>query len=76
MTLSDWLRQSRLSHDEFADRIGCDRSSVTRYVHGNRMPRPEVLRRIAEVTGGAVTANDFVAPAADDDEARDAPEAA
>lgn len=64
MTLSEWLRSQNMSHEEFAERIGRDRSAVTRYVNGTRMPRREVLEQIADVTDGAVTANDFVEPPA------------
>jgi len=62
MQLSEWLQKHGVSQDEFADRIKCDRTSVTRYVNGRRMPRREVLARIVAETSGAVTANDFLAP--------------
>jgi DNA-binding transcriptional regulator YdaS (Cro superfamily) len=60
MTLAEWLAVNHVSHDDFAARIGAKRSSVTRYVSGERMPRPEKLAAIARETGGLVTANDFV----------------
>jgi transcriptional regulator with XRE-family HTH domain len=62
MHLAEWLQKNGVSQDEFADRIKCDRTSVTRYVNGRRMPRREVLARIVAETSGAVTANDFLKP--------------
>jgi len=60
MTLSDYLAQSGLSQAEFARAIETSQPTVSRYITGLRMPRRDHLRRIREVTGGAVTANDFV----------------
>lgn len=60
MKISDWLRTSEHSDTEFADRIGVSRQALSRYKAGTRMPRPEVLARIREATGNAVTADDFV----------------
>ncbi|TRO96756.1 helix-turn-helix transcriptional regulator [Glycocaulis profundi] len=62
MTLSDWLKTSNVTPSAFADRIGVSRQAVHRYVEGDRIPRREVLTKINEATGGAVTANDFLAP--------------
>lgn len=75
MTLAEWLTANRVSHDDFAARIGATRSSVTRYASGERIPRPPKMAAIARETGGQVTANDFVASAtatavADDDGVR------
>jgi hypothetical protein len=33
---------------------------VSRWENGHRFPRSDALERIRRVTGGAVTANDFV----------------
>lgn len=69
MTLGEWLAANRVSHDDFAGRIGRDRSSVTRYVSGERMPRPAVMARISRETRGQVTANDFVGATEEADDA-------
>lgn len=60
MNLSDYLAERKESVVVFAARLGCRPVSVYRYLSHNRTPRPSVLRRIAELTSGAVTANDFV----------------
>jgi transcriptional regulator with XRE-family HTH domain len=65
MKLGTWLKQKNMTHETFAALIGCDRSSVTRYVEDDgkkqiRMPPRKTLERIAQATNGEVTANDFV----------------
>lgn len=60
MTLEDYLKSENLSAAEFGRRIGVNsRMTVIRYLTGERIPRPKVMSRIHEVTGGAVTPNDF-----------------
>lgn len=60
MRLGDWLKAKNKNASEFAPLIGVGVSAVTRYVNGDRVPRPEIMVKIFEETGGAVTANDFV----------------
>lgn len=40
--------------------IPCSLGAVRKWRSGERMPRAKQMRRIAEVTNGEVTANDFV----------------
>lgn len=61
MKLGEWLAATGTARSEFAERIGVDHVSVTRYVNGVRMPRKATLAIIREVTNGKVTADDFVA---------------
>ncbi len=64
MTLEQYRRQNRLTYQRLADLIGLTGAgavhTVHRYAVGIRFPPPAVLRRIREVTGAAVTADDFV----------------
>lgn len=53
-----------MSDADFATLVGVDRSSIHRMRNGKQMPSVEVMRAIAEKTGGAVTANDFFGIAA------------
>lgn len=57
------LRQYRDTHNltlaQMAEQVGVSEVSMSRYERGDRMPRPEVMRKIGEVTGGAVRPNDF-----------------
>ncbi len=62
MKLSTFLIQQQLSPADFARRLGVCRMTVHRYIRGDRFPRPRLLRKIAELTDGQVTANDFLDP--------------
>ena len=60
MKLSDFMAARGLPDAEFARLIGVgSRMAVMRYRRGERIPRPEVMRRIVEVTNGAVGPADF-----------------
>jgi transcriptional regulator with XRE-family HTH domain len=60
MRLSDYLQETNTSCSVFAGRIGTSAVTVTRYLAGTRTPRRDVLQRIANVTKGAVTPDDFL----------------
>ena len=59
MTLAEWMSQQGLTEAQAALRFGVTQAAVNKYRRRLRIPRPAVMRRIAEVTGGAVTPNDF-----------------
>lgn len=59
MKLEKYLKDHREKPGEFGARIGVKRLAVYRYMRGLRRPAFVVMQRIAEATGGAVTANDF-----------------
>lgn len=69
MQLTDYLSQQDISDADFAALIGVDRSSVHRMRNGKQMPSVDVMRAIAEHTGGNVTANDFFGIATPDTQA-------
>ena len=50
----------RISRATFADLINVSEDAVGRYLRGERVPRRGVMLKIHEVTGGKVTANDFM----------------
>lgn len=60
MKLSQYLEANGISQAEFARQVGTTRQNVGRWV-GSVVPRPAEMMRIALLTGGAVTANDFFA---------------
>ena len=68
MKLSDYLSERSISDGEFAEKIGVDRSSVSRLRRGVTRPNWPTIERIISETSGAVTANDFL-PAPQSDEA-------
>ena len=62
MRLSDYLQESGLSAAEFGRKAGIThRVTMSRYVRGLRIPRPDEMGRITAASEGAVTANDFYA---------------
>ncbi|WP_132277044.1 helix-turn-helix transcriptional regulator [Neorhizobium sp. JUb45] len=55
------MADNDISDDSFADLVGgVSVSGVKKWRYGERVPRPEQMRRIAEVTHGAVCPNDFI----------------
>lgn len=68
MTLSEWFEipnpdGSKRRKGAFADAIGKSKPTVTAYLKGDAWPDRTTMAKIAEVTSGQVTANDFVAMA-------------
>jgi DNA-binding transcriptional regulator YdaS (Cro superfamily) len=59
MKLLEFMHLRELGDAQMAALIGCSRSAVVRWRIATRIPRPEMMRRIAAVTEGKVTANDF-----------------
>ena len=60
MNLRAWRNERGLTRRQFADRIGVQPNAIVKWERGERTPRPESIRRIADVTCGEVTANDFI----------------
>lgn len=75
MQLREWLNTKKMPANEFAALIGVDKSTVGRWIAGDVRPSWEIIPRIIDATGGAVTANDFL-PAPDDGEGPDAADGA
>ncbi len=62
MTLDEYFKTQdpKVSHADFAKRIGVTQAAISRYVNGERFPSPELIRKIHEATAECVTANDLV----------------
>lgn len=61
MKLAEYMRSSAISDEAFAALVGdCTPHAVKKWFYEERVPRPEQMRRIFEVTNGAVTPNDFI----------------
>ncbi len=65
MKLADWLALpnpdgSRKRRSAFAAAIGVTPIMITSYCEGRMWPGREKMEAIVRVTGGAVTANDFI----------------
>lgn len=59
MKLQNYLALNAVKQKDFAARIGENQTCVNRYCLGQRIPRPDVMRKIFDATNGAVTPNDF-----------------
>jgi transcriptional regulator with XRE-family HTH domain len=59
MDLRCYLDAHAISTAHFAADVGVSVQTIHRYLNGDRMPRREVMERIACVTGGKVQPNDF-----------------
>lgn len=64
MKLADYLDQNDLTPGELRRLLGVkSRSTVMRYLSGERQPAPRIMEKIRELTGGTVTPMDFADPA-------------
>lgn len=62
MTLKEYLtatKPKKISHAAFGERVGVTQATINRYVSGDRFPSPDMIRKIQDATGGAVTVNDW-----------------
>lgn len=59
MKLRDFMMAREMSEAQFGRLLGIGQATVNRYARGQRIPRPEVMRRIVEVTDGRVGPADF-----------------
>jgi predicted transcriptional regulator len=59
MTLQQYMAARAVSPGKFAKLIGVSRQTVHRYLAGESIPAPPIMRRIYAQTDGQVSANDF-----------------
>ena len=65
MRLASYLAEAGITAEAFAAQIGVShRAVVGRYAKGQRIPRPRVMAKIGDATGGAGQPNDFFPAAA------------
>jgi len=60
MKLGDWMAANGVDDDEMARRAKSDRTTVSRNRRGVTKPTWDLAGRYFEITGGAVTPNDFL----------------
>lgn len=60
MKLSAYIEQSGITRRDFAAKIGVSNGRITQLCEDGGWPSREVAERIASVTEGAVTADDFL----------------
>jgi transcriptional regulator with XRE-family HTH domain len=59
MTLAEFMEIEKLTDASLAEKVGRDRSNVTRWRRGDTKPDFEALVAIEKMSGGKVTALDF-----------------
>lgn len=59
MKLSAYLDAKKISLTKMAESLGVSVQAVWQYTHTDRVPRPDIMTKIVEVTKGAVQPNDF-----------------
>jgi transcriptional regulator with XRE-family HTH domain len=60
MTLSEYLARENVKRSHFAQSIGVEASTVTRWISGDRTPSLALMERISRATDGKVTPSDFL----------------
>jgi DNA-binding XRE family transcriptional regulator len=59
MQLSEFMTAADLTPDELAALLEVERWTVVRYLEKGRVPQPEIVERIYEISGGRVQPNDL-----------------
>lgn len=60
MKLAEWMTSESVDDEGMADRVGADRSTISRIRRGETRPSWPLVARIKAATGGAVSADDFL----------------
>jgi len=63
MTLKEYIKLHSLTPGAMADLLNCSEGAVRKWCSGERTPRADQMRTISDITGGAVSPNDFFAAA-------------
>lgn len=59
MNIKDWIEKEKKTQQEVADALGVTQCLVSLWCNGERLPRPENMQKIMDLTGGEVQPNDF-----------------
>ena len=57
--LDEWIINQVLTRKEFADKLDISVATLSRYLSRDRVPKPEIMRKIIEATGGIITPETF-----------------
>jgi transcriptional regulator with XRE-family HTH domain len=60
MKLAQYLTDHNISPERFAAEVGVSVSGMRKWMYGERVPRPDQMRKIADLTGALVEPNDFI----------------
>lgn len=62
MKLNEYVDTHEIKRASLAEQLGVSYETVRRYLAGERIPDPRIMHKIAKLTDGEVTANDFYPP--------------
>jgi predicted transcriptional regulator len=60
MPLEEWMALTATSQTQLARHLGITQTAISRYLSGQRVPRPAVMLLIYDVSDGAVSPDDLV----------------
>jgi transcriptional regulator with XRE-family HTH domain len=60
MQLERYLKRKRIPLEDFAALVDVHPSTIYRFIQGLAFPKSSNLKKIAQVTNGSVSANDFL----------------
>tara|TARA_R110002020_G_scaffold472101_1_gene699756 strand:+ start:373 stop:573 length:201 start_codon:yes stop_codon:yes gene_type:complete len=60
VTFRNWIKQSGMTQEVIARRLGVSRSYVTQLAQGKRTPSLKVVRNILLIANGSLTAEDLL----------------
>ena len=59
MKLTDYLKANNIKQEQMAYELGTSQGVCSMWATGERLPRPESMKKIAEWSHGEVMPNDF-----------------
>ena len=60
MKLEAWFKKSKLSQTAFAEKVGVNPATVTRWLNGERRPSLRLAVKICAATNGKVQPNEWI----------------
>lgn len=62
--LARWMKEAAINDAQLAERVGCDRTTITRLRQGKTTPSLALVARILAEASGGLSADDFLPRAA------------
>ena len=59
MQFSEYLKEKNITQEQAAAELGVLQGVISMWVNGERLPRPENMKKIVEWSQGKVQPNDF-----------------
>lgn len=59
MQFSDYLKEKNITQEQASKELEVAQGQISLWVNGERIPRPENMKKITEWSNGSVQPNDF-----------------